>query len=255
MLEYTAARGPLAHDLVSSCKVQLQRSEHCFAAYNVRSVDKLSGRTTGRLGGNRQDTAHTIGGTTVVMTPGRPGAAGAWATQLHLQVTVNGDCEPAGAEYTAAEPPAPQDLPGTTGWAGRKQPKPMPQYGQKQPKPTPTLSRLEVTVNGDCEPAGAEYTAAEPPAPQDLPGTTGWAGQKQPMPTPTISRLQYGQKQPKPTPTQSRLQYLARDYGPNGDANGLCWSTPQHADHSPTIWCPPARCDCSGPSTVSPHTT
>ena len=60
------------------------------------------------------------------MTPGRPGAAGAWATQLHLQVTVNGDCEPAGAEYTAAEPPAPQDLPGTTGWAGRKQPKPTP---------------------------------------------------------------------------------------------------------------------------------
>ena len=197
MPEYPAARGPLAHDLVSSCKVQLQRSEHCFTAYNVRSVDKLSGRTTGRLGGNRQDTAHTIGGTTVVMTPGRQGAAGAWATQLHLQVTVNGDCEPAGAEYTAAEPPAPQDLPGTTGWAGRKQPKP----------------------------------------------------------TPTISRLQYGQKQPKPTPTLSRLQYLARDYGPNGDADGLCWSRPQHADHLPTIWCPPARCDCSGPSTVSPHTT
>jgi len=171
MLEYTAARGPLAHDLVSSCKVQLQRSEHCFAAYNVRNVDKLSGRTTGRLGGNRQDTAHTIGGTTVVMTPGRPGAAGAWATQLHLQVTVNGDCEPAGAEYTAAEPPAPQDLPGTTGWAGRKQ--------------------------------------------------------------------------PKPTPTLSRPQYLARDYGPNGDANGLCWSRPQHADNLPTIWCPPARADAA----------
>jgi hypothetical protein len=80
MLEYTAARGPLAHDLVSSCKMQLQRAKHCIAAYNVRSVDKLSGRTTGRLGGNRQDTAHTIGGTTVVMTPGRQGAAGAWAT-------------------------------------------------------------------------------------------------------------------------------------------------------------------------------
>ena len=29
------------------------------------------------------------------------------------------------------------------------------------------------TVNGNCVPAGAEYTAAEPPAPQDLPGTTG----------------------------------------------------------------------------------
>ena len=91
--------------------MQLQRAKHCFAAYNVRSVDKLSGRTMGR----RPDTAHTIGGTTVVMTPGRQGAAGAWAMPLHLQVTVNGDCEPAGAEYTAAEPPAPQDLPGTTG--------------------------------------------------------------------------------------------------------------------------------------------
>ncbi len=81
MQEYTVARGLLDHYLVSSCTVRSQRAD---ATYNVRNADKLSGRTTGRLGGIRQDTAHTIGWTTMLMTPGRPGAAGAWATPLHL---------------------------------------------------------------------------------------------------------------------------------------------------------------------------
>jgi hypothetical protein len=35
----------------------------CFAAYDVRSINELSGRTTGRLGDFRPDTAHSIGGT------------------------------------------------------------------------------------------------------------------------------------------------------------------------------------------------
>ncbi len=38
--------------------------EEGFAAYDVRSIDELSGRTTGRLGCIRPDTAHAIGGTT-----------------------------------------------------------------------------------------------------------------------------------------------------------------------------------------------
>jgi hypothetical protein len=47
------------------------------------------------------------------------------------------------------------------------------------------------TVNGDCVPAGAEYTAAEPPAPQDLPGTTGRQEARKPTPTPPILIISY----------------------------------------------------------------
>ena len=35
----------------------------CFAAYCARSIDELSGRTTGRLGYDRPDSAYAIGGT------------------------------------------------------------------------------------------------------------------------------------------------------------------------------------------------
>ncbi len=68
----------------------------------MRSIDELSGRTTGRLGDIRPDTAHAIGGTAElalryslisaltagpkrysVMVMGRPGAAGACATPPH----------------------------------------------------------------------------------------------------------------------------------------------------------------------------
>ncbi len=64
----------------------------CFAAYDVRSTDELSGCTMGRLGYIRPDTAYAIGGTAElalrysiisasttepkhysVMTTGRPG--------------------------------------------------------------------------------------------------------------------------------------------------------------------------------------
>ncbi len=51
----------------------------------------------------------------------------------------------------------------------------------------------------------------------------------------TFQGLWARRKQPKSTQTPPRPQYLARDYGTNGDADGLCWSTLQHADHSPTI--------------------
>ncbi len=67
----------------------------CFTAYNVRSIDKLLGRTTGRLEDIRPDTAYAIGGTAElalqystdlrILRPdyGQAGAAGAWATPQH----------------------------------------------------------------------------------------------------------------------------------------------------------------------------
>jgi hypothetical protein len=39
------------------------KGSRCFVAHYARSIDELSGRTTGRLGHIRQDTAHAIGGT------------------------------------------------------------------------------------------------------------------------------------------------------------------------------------------------
>jgi hypothetical protein len=42
---------------------RLARPKGCFAAYDVRSVDELSGRTTGRPGYIGPDTAHAMGGT------------------------------------------------------------------------------------------------------------------------------------------------------------------------------------------------
>jgi hypothetical protein len=36
---------------------------YCFAAYYAKSRDELSGRTTGRLGHGRPDSAYAIGGT------------------------------------------------------------------------------------------------------------------------------------------------------------------------------------------------
>jgi hypothetical protein len=56
------------------------------------------------------------------MSTGRLGAAasGAWATPPHLPGPQDSlrDYEPAGAADAAAEPPAQQDLPGTTGRQG-----------------------------------------------------------------------------------------------------------------------------------------
>ena len=46
------------------CPVLLLVSDECcFAAYCARSIDELSGRTTGRLRYIRPDTAHAIQGT------------------------------------------------------------------------------------------------------------------------------------------------------------------------------------------------
>ncbi len=75
----------------------------CYAAYDVRSIDELSGRTTGRLGYIRPDTAYAIGGKedgTMILYHlrihhrtqalrsddyGPAGAAGAWAMPQHPQ--------------------------------------------------------------------------------------------------------------------------------------------------------------------------
>ena len=42
---------------------RLARPKGCFATYYARSMDELSGRTTGRLGYDRPDSAYAIGGT------------------------------------------------------------------------------------------------------------------------------------------------------------------------------------------------
>ncbi len=42
---------------------QLARPKDCFAAYYARSIDELSGHTTGRLGYDRPDPAYAVGGT------------------------------------------------------------------------------------------------------------------------------------------------------------------------------------------------
>ncbi len=42
---------------------RLARPKGCFAAYYARSIDELPGRTTGRLGYDRPDSAYAIGGT------------------------------------------------------------------------------------------------------------------------------------------------------------------------------------------------
>ncbi len=42
---------------------QLAHQKGCFAAYYARSIDELSGRTMVRIGYDRPDSAHAIGGT------------------------------------------------------------------------------------------------------------------------------------------------------------------------------------------------
>jgi hypothetical protein len=50
----------------------------------------------------------------------------------------------------------------------------------------------------------------------------------------TFQGLQAGREQWTPPPTPPGPQYLLRDYGPDGSADGLCCSTPRHADDSIT---------------------
>ena len=65
---------------------RLASQKGCFAAYYARSIDELSGRTTGLLGYNRQHSAYAIGGTVSndrTSDYGPAGAAGAKATPQH----------------------------------------------------------------------------------------------------------------------------------------------------------------------------
>ncbi len=55
------ASGPRACPLVPAVGVNTQAL--CFAAYYARSTDELSGRTMGRLGYDKPDSAYAIGGT------------------------------------------------------------------------------------------------------------------------------------------------------------------------------------------------
>ena len=66
-----AGAGPLVRFILTTNKwlfdttvLTLQNLNRlCFAAYHARSIDELSGRTTGLLGYIRPDLAHAIGGT------------------------------------------------------------------------------------------------------------------------------------------------------------------------------------------------
>ncbi len=124
----------------SPCGVQrAMNARHmcCFAAYYARSIDELSGRTTGRLGYIRPDKAHAIRGTAElalrysiisaftagpkhcsVMTRGRPVLLehGQRPRTCRARRTVLRDYGTAGAADAAVDPPPPPDLPGTTGW-------------------------------------------------------------------------------------------------------------------------------------------
>jgi hypothetical protein len=118
------------------------RPKGCFAAYYVRSIDELLGRTTGRLrvGDIRTYTAHTIGGTAELallysfnlcilcwtQAPlsedyGPAKAAGAWAMQQHplgQQDRLPQDYWPPEQRTPPPNTPALQDLPGTMGQQG-----------------------------------------------------------------------------------------------------------------------------------------
>ncbi len=69
-------------------------------------------------------------------------------------------------------------------------------------------------------------------------GTTDRPEQRMPPPTRrrrrTFQGLLASLEQRTPTPTPPRLQYLPNDCGPDGDADGLCRSTPRHAEDSTT---------------------
>jgi hypothetical protein len=56
-------RSEVGLGLLESTMFRRVRRKKCFAAYYARCIDELSGRTTGRLGHIRPDTAHALGGT------------------------------------------------------------------------------------------------------------------------------------------------------------------------------------------------
>jgi hypothetical protein len=121
--------------------VELPRLAHqkgCFAAYDIRSIDELSGRTTDRLRYIRLATANAIGGTAELALPysfisastarprlTQPPVATTSRTQMleHGQRrrirwgrrTVSGTTGRPEQRTPPPIPPGPQDLPGTTG--------------------------------------------------------------------------------------------------------------------------------------------
>jgi hypothetical protein len=59
-----APKGELQTSKLRSVELpQLASPKGCFAVYYAKSIDELSGRTTGRLRYIRPDSAHAIGGT------------------------------------------------------------------------------------------------------------------------------------------------------------------------------------------------
>ncbi len=111
----------------------------CLAAYYARSIDELSGRTTGRLGYVRPNSAYVIGGTAELalrysnqcphpttgprhfrVTTGQPGcwSMGNAAASAGVAGPFYGTTGKRKQQVAAAELSVPQDLPGTKGRPG-----------------------------------------------------------------------------------------------------------------------------------------
>ncbi len=78
----------------------------------------------------------------------------------------------------------------------------------------------QALLNDDYGPAGGCWNMGNAAAPAGAVGL--------------FTGLRAGREQRTPTLTPPRPQYLPRDYGPDGDADGLCRSTQRHADDSTT---------------------
>ncbi len=124
----------------------------CFAAYDVRSREELLGCTTGRLGDIRQDTLQRH------RRDGRAGTTILYHLRIlrQTQAPLSDDYGQAEGCWSMGNAAAPAGAVGPftglrAGWSsGRRR-------------------------QAACA-AGPADAAAEPPAPQDFPGTTGWQG-------------------------------------------------------------------------------
>jgi hypothetical protein len=200
--------------------------EYCFAANNVRSVDKLSGRTTDRLGDIRPDTAHTIGGTTAVMNTGRSwsmgdaaATAGAAGRDRQRELRAGWSRVHRRGAAGAAEPSRDYGPAGSSGslLSGRTTDR----LGDIRQDTAHIIRETTAVMN-----TGRSWSMGDAAATAGAAGPSTGTACRLEQSTPPRSRrrrrtfqgLRAGRKQRKPTPTQPRPHCLARDYGPNGES-------------------------------------
>ena len=88
---------------------RLARPMSCFAAFYARSIDELSGRTTGRLGYDRPDLAYAIGGTAELTRTTILQRVSGSDDRTKALISDNGPSGAAGARATLPHPPDQQD--------------------------------------------------------------------------------------------------------------------------------------------------